>query len=104
LSLLSLLNNLIYYLAHGKHTDFKMCVLCTLDFFAGKNVQRTSKNCCKNVNGFFIYFIAEVECRDPMSPKNGYIEVSNFKGKISRGILTVLLSSPSSSCTHREGR
>ena len=25
----------------------------------------------------------EIECPDPVSPKSGYIEVSNFKGKLS---------------------
>jgi hypothetical protein len=52
------------------------------------------KTVAKMLTDLFIYFIAEVECRDPMSPKNGYIEVSNFKGKISRGILTVLFLPP----------
>ena len=34
-----------------------------------------------HVHNYFL-IILEVECRDPMSPKNGYIEVSNFKGTI----------------------
>ena len=29
---------------------------------------------------------SEIECPDPVSPKSGYIEVSNFKGKTSSKI------------------
>ena len=38
-------------------------------------------------NSFLKYqlVVAEVECTDPVSPTNGYIEVSNFKGRYQFG-------------------
>ena len=38
----------------------------------------------------YILLNSEIECPDPISPKSGYIEVSNFKGKLEQHLEIVL--------------
>ena len=46
--------------------------------------------CC----GVFILSYSELECPDPISPRNGYIEVSNFKGHYQFGSVATYKCNP----------
>ena len=49
-------------------------------------------------------FVAEVECTDPISPTNGYIEVSNFKGRYQFGSIAKYRCNPGFTLQGNESR
>ena len=57
---------------------------------------RKKKFCCclMNKSALFFFSGAEVRCEDPSSLKDGFIEVSNFKGKYVYGSLATYHCNP----------